>query len=192
MNTNRIFRNVLVVSMLAGALPASAQLLGGGLGGAVGGTLNGTIGSGGLHGAGSAHGDTAADVSGSAGTLRDRAGRAVGKTREVGAQGAGQVRAGARAAKRQAGEAAASAEGAAGTAGNASVDREPGGIGIAGALAGEGSMPVIERNAAGRAEGRANASRDGVDGGLLADGGIRKPVEPSEPASESPQPQPAE
>ncbi len=67
MNTKQIFATATVVSMLACAMPAGAQVLGGSLGGSLGGTLTGGLGGlGGLGGPTSVATGTLRDVNGMA------------------------------------------------------------------------------------------------------------------------------
>lgn len=89
MNINRNVLKIVAGALLMAALPAGAQVLGGGLGGAVNGTLGGSLGGGGINGAGSAAGGGAFDTSGAFGSLRDRTQQVGSRTQDAAANAKG-------------------------------------------------------------------------------------------------------
>jgi len=89
---NRNVLKIVASALLMVSLPAGAQVLGGNLGGAANGTLGGNFGRTGIEGAGRATGNAGIHASDATGTVRDRAERVGGRTRDVGVGAAGTAR----------------------------------------------------------------------------------------------------
>lgn len=125
-------------AMLAVALPASAQLLGGAVGGTLNGALGGAAGGGGLHGGLTGSGGLHGDLRGTTDTLRG----AKGKARETSAAAVDRTRDAADKAHGKVQETLDNARAAGGADGNAAVSRD--GVVLGGNVSGDAgvSKPV--------------------------------------------------
>lgn len=185
----KIHRNVLTVVaatlLAASSLPASAQLLGGGLGGGAGGMLGGAIGPGAMTGNGGANGDITGGITGNTG-LRDRVGQASARTREGVGSASTAARGRVEAAKQSASTTSGSAAETASTSGKNAAASAPGGGALSLGGAGNLEKSVGNRTVSGSGNAKGNAEAKPGQFNAGADGSGAASVKKNEPSPAEP------